>query len=300
MNILSNNNLQLALTVGISGAYDLMGTMDYEFDNVSNYSASCPDAESSVCNPYMISPGGIESGTDTPAYGILNASNSKVPLATFALSAFIYYNGQDLYSTIMNSNYVQMQNCLNLTSYYTNIESTPAQVGSFACSLLTGNNTYAIPNIFTSQSSDLSQTAIGNSLIASAMWNGNYITNGVSFESVIVSGAITGTINNSISSFIDPTVQTDPTFVNFMSAASIYSWTTSSPIALVHLKYDSTVPVLNSAHALAGISGIVGEVSVDNTQLYQAVDSTFGNIYLDHGYAGAILDIAALNQIKMH
>ena len=300
-NILSTNNLQLALTVGVSGAYDLMGTMNYEFSKTSNISGSCLDSESSVCNPYMISPGGA-----TPVlsafYGLLNASNSKVPLTTFALSAFIYYNTQDIYSTIMNPDYVNMQNCLDITSYYSNITSSPSDSMKFSCNLLTSGTTFPIPNIFTSQSTSLSQTAIGSSLIASAMWNGKYITNNTSVESIRAEVLTTGYINNSISAFVDPSVQTEPIFVNFMNAASINSWNTNSPITLIHLKYDSTVPVLNTVSAESGItpSSLVTNVSVDNTNLYEDASPIYGNVYLDHGYAGFILDIAALNQIKAH
>ena len=169
----------------------------------------------------------------------------------------------------MNSDYVQMQNCLNTTSYYANGAGAPSDNMKFSCSLLTNNTTFSIPSIFTSQATSLTQSAIGNSLISSAMWNGKYITNNTSFSNVTTSLFTTGYINNSISAFVDSSTQTDPIFINFMNNASIYSWNTSNPVVLIHLKYDSIVPVLNTISAKNGItpSNLVTEISVDNTKI---------------------------------
>jgi len=294
--VLSDSNITLTRTVGVSGAYDLSGVMlPFAFTNINN-------SWDSTANPYNVSPGYFES---SPFFALQSSDAAlvmeaaKVPLAGYLMAAFAYYNGTpNTLAQFVAPSFVSMQSCLLLGDYFRG-ESTPS-----TC-LINGQN-YTLPELFSSDNPSLNNGNISDQLVGSAIGATNYITGGEPSVDVLVAKMLKGYRNNSIASFVSPTIQTSSLIIPFVIQQNIYNWTTNSPLSLIYLRYDSVVPNVNSKEACGQVSGVPsvfansasGMVTcqeVDNTNL---VTGGLVPIFMDHTHAEAVLQIAALHQIS--
>lgn len=334
-NILTTNNLTLKRTVGISGAYDLSGSMiPYAYAQNSNtydssintYNASPGIYESS---PYYLSD--VANGWLVPAIipeslpfnGVqqtianFSMAGSKAALATYAFTAFINYNyNQAGYSVFFpNSNFRNLTSCMNAVAYLNFLDP---QVVIGACPITT-----SLSNLFMNPSYNSSD--IANSIIGSAMASTGYFTGGESninniTESVYAGGMTADSVGTlttagaiNYNGFAQP-VLTDPSIMQYIYPADTWRFTTNSPLSLVYMNYDSTVTNLDSINACssAGVKGLsptnVTCLNVDNTQLYSAqiipipIGGSTVNVniplLLDHGQAEFILNMVALHQFE--
>jgi hypothetical protein len=312
-NVLARNHFSLRRTVGVSGAYNLTGKMmPYLYAN------AIPSWESTI-NTYNVSPGWFESGTFPLLGNIPNAeiypdanmlssvemADTKLMLSGYALTAFIYYNQTpSAYNIVANPRWSNLDACLNFDEY---LES-PTTYPTTPC-LINGQH-YNLEQLFTTPG--LSAESIEGVLANSASGVTNYFTGGMTYSQLtaaIESGYIP---NNSVSVVTYPGVLQDPTIEPIMAQNNIYSWTSSSPLTIIYLHFDSVVTNLDSQDA-CGITqgdapgvkqlsapGMVDCEEIDNTKLYagQSLGSSFIPQFLDHYNAGPLLQIAALHAIE--
>ena len=128
-----------------------------------------------------------------------------------------------------------------------------------------------------------------------------------------------GAAYNSVSSFIYPSLLNDQDIMGKINQANIYNWTTTSPVSLVYMRYDSTVTNLNSAAACSTTSASLksnsaanlvncivdrnpknptGVNGVDNSNLWTT--SSGQPTYMTHGNAEGLLQLVALHQMLTH
>ncbi len=308
---LTDNNLTLKLTVGISGAYDLSNAMiPFAYANANN-------SENPSINTYNVSPGMNESSdyyippiditipAPQPPIANLTMALNKSGLSSYAFAAFINYNFTSAAYPVLftNANFLQMQTCLNIESYVGSIINpnipwhTP-----MPCPL-----PVYLPNLFLNTGAAYNEANIGLTIGSSAMYNANFFTGGETSGATVAKIDNGGTSANSISQFANP-VLTDPSLMAIIEAADTYKYYAPTPTKLIYMKYDSTVTNVNSIHACANISGSFNSltdcIEIDNTHLYQAQgvptpDSRIQlALLLEHGNATYILQLAALTQIQ--
>ena len=167
--ILAKNNLNLKLTVGISGAYDLSGSMiPYAYDNSNNsqqeslnyYNASPGIFESS---PYYVTESNpiAESAHIPPyiqqGYANLNIGTSKAALASYAFVSFITYNYTPTAYPLFfaNDDFFNMKSCLNLPAFMTGNNITDA------CPI-----TDSLPNLFMNYGNAFYESIMARVLVA--------------------------------------------------------------------------------------------------------------------------------------
>lgn len=305
-NVLATNNLTLKRTVGVSGAYNLSGAMlPYAYNQTNN------NVEPTI-NTYNASPGIMQSSPFVlnilPVQQMLanfSMAAGKASLASYAFTAFINYNFTPAAYAVLfrSSSFVNMASCVDIGLYVASV-ITGSSIITTSCPI-----TDSLQNLFMNSSYKASD--IGGSIFASAMAANQFFTGGNPAKTVMGTIANGGTSNNSVNAFADP-VLSDPSLMSVIRKADTWSYVTSSPISLVYLDYDSTVPNLNSTTAcsLSGVKGLsanemVNCLHVDNTQLYTAealdLEQLSGIIALmqDHGQAEFVLNLVALNQIKI-
>lgn len=324
---LSNNGFRLRRTVGVSGAYDLTGaTLNFGFANANN----SPDP---TINLWNISPGLITPppfATDpqvlagAKATAAIDLAVAKTSLSGYVLTALAYYNSSFAALAVLAPTYSQMKTCLDwmvttATGSYPSNGNIVPQLAYVSCLL-----PYDLAALYNTPG--LTQSQIANQSFAAAtaypIGTNEFLVGGKTFKALTDSLAF-GYTNNSIGSFIQPGVMNDPAITPFFSRGNIQSWVTTSPIDILFLNYDSTVSNINSLEACGDLSsgaffpghqpGYVGGVkqlsapgmvqctNLANNglgqlpQLYTQSGSQV--IMIDHGYAEAVLQILALNQI---
>ena len=301
--VLSNTGMSLKRTVGISGPYDLSGSMIPYAYNISN------NSQNPALNTYNASPGitsaspyntnGLPAPLDTLSglqQTIANyaMSGSKAALGSYAFAAFINYNyTQAAYSVFFQPDgFANMTACLDTTTY---LAGNP--ISATSCPI-----TDTLANLF--MKSKYKNADIANTIIDSAMISSNYFTGGKSFGANQLAIATGGTTNNTVGAFANP-VLSDPTIMPYIRAADTWSFTTNSPISLIYLNYDSTVTNLDSINACSGIQPSINVtcLSLDNRKLYTTfgplpIPNTAIAMMLDHGDASFDLNLIALNQIQ--
>ena len=171
------------------------------------------------------------------------------------------------------------------------------------------NASYDVMNLF--NTTGLDQYNIGDQVFNAAAANKFFVSSYTNTPDLI-DALETGVATNSVSSFIQPTLLTDPSIAALIYNADTYYLTTNSPVSLLSIKYDSTVTNLNwmSACGMLGANGNIhdnspGQVTceqMDNSQLFGNV-SFFGDpsaaepLYMNHLAMEAITQIAAHNQM---
>lgn len=307
---MANNGYNLVRTVGVSGAYDLTGaTMKSIFANSNN------SWESSV-NVWNISPGLPESfaidGFQDSLYptaralASINAATAKSGFVGYIFASLAYYNSTAAALQILSPKYSAMSSCVNLSSYFNESGGTTSQL-SEPCTF-----SYNLAALYNTPGLDQSQ--ISAQSLASAMASSDFLSGGMTFNDLLKASE-SGFSNNSIGSFITPGVMTDPTIIPFVTEQNIVSWSTTSPLDLIYLDYDSTLTNINSQEAcglVAGFStgvkqlsapGMVNCIAVHNagqsgTPLLPLFTQSSGiPIFMDHGQAELSLQIFALNQL---
>lgn len=306
-----NNNFALRRTIGISGAYDLSNTtFNFEYTNLVN-------SPNQSINPYNVSPGCIVGSSNfctnaSYPYQLFSVATSmaqsKTALSSYILAAYSYYNFNNSgYNIVLQPNFVNLNQCLNLSQY---LSGGNISIGT--CAL-----PYDITNIFTSVSSNLTQSKIASQIFSAASGFGNgyttpsgYFTNNLLESQLIplmVNSATQGGTQgfyNDVGYFVNRALPQDPAISTFMKQSDIYSWVTTSPLSLLFLKYDSTVTNLNSylacgANGVKGLSqaNMVNCVSpIDNTNLF-TVGVLGVPLYMDHGDAFPVLLLSSLVEI---
>lgn len=307
-NFLAENGFNLVRTAGASGVYDLSGAMlHFEFSNASN------SWESSE-NIWNMSPG-IQSVGDYAslypsirAVSSLNIGLAKPPLTGYILTTFVYYNSSTAAFSVLAPEFSAMQNCLSISDYIVESTSTADQlVGS--CPL-----PYNIAPLYNMPG--LTQSQVGLQALYSAMGVSNYLTGGLTSRELFQQAA-TGFSDNAITNFVTPGALTDPTLIDFAKQQDIISWTTTSPIDIIYLDYDSTVTNVSSQEACGirhdfiapgqsvkdlSAPGMVNCINVQNasneSNPLKSLYTQDGGIpiFLDHSSAQYVLQLFALNQ----
>ncbi|MFO0319692.1 MAG: hypothetical protein ACK5Z5_04730, partial [Neisseriaceae bacterium] len=317
-NMLANNNLNLKLTVGIEGAYDLTGSMipfsystsnNSQLSNLNYYNASPGMLESSdfyLPGIAAIPPSfpKIESGMQQTLANIYMAV-SKSSLSGYAFVSFITYDFTKAAFPLFfpNNNFFNMSGCLSLESYVTSavLTSLPSIVRK-DCPI---RDTLA--NLFMNPS--YSDAAISGTIAPSAMWNTSFFTGNES-ASVLVDNLYNGGVsNNSVDRFAQP-VLSDPQVMALIGKADTWSYGTNSKTAIIYMNYDSAVTNKSGIRACSS-DGVYGRspgkvkcLTLDNTQLYTSQLFALGAtavqipLMIDHSQAPYILSLIALNQIK--
>lgn len=313
--ILSQNNLNLKHTVGISGSYDLSDAMlSFAFTDVDN---SVDPSK----NTYQVSPG---SSPDDEYFIYKNIAAkammaaSKINVTAYAFNAYINYNGTDSsYTTIMSPKFVNMSQCLNIESYLTNAflnalePDDPIDIpySNFITNCSIGDKHYNFPDLF--KDPTLKGESITTQLLAGSFGTTDFFTGKKSTYN-FYNSLLSGYTNNSIASYIDKNVLEDYDILSFVKTKNIYNWTTNNPVSLVYLHYDSVVPILSSLKACGKVNnvqglktssqaGLVDCIEVDNTRLFAGIsigdDDYSLSIYMDHPQAEMALQLVALNKI---
>ena len=311
--VLNNSGYTLRRTAGISGAYDLSGAMfSFMFANAIN-------SWDPQVNVWNISPGMFESGLPgfIPAssypqlrtVAAIEAAGSKVVLSGYTLTTLIYYNSTTAaFTTLSYPTFVQMNQCLNVASYTQSGTTLPSQnIGS--CPLT--NN---LPSLFNDQTGKLNTTQIFQQALDVSGATNNFLTGGMTFSSLLQSIMQTGNSNNSAGALINPKLLIDPVVMQNVIPQDIAGgWSTTNPLELIYLRYDSTLTNVNSLEACGLVpsfigvknlsaSGMVNCTQVDNTSLFQQspvpglATLIVPPIFMDHGNAEPILQIVALNK----
>jgi hypothetical protein len=316
---LTQNNLTFKDTVGMSGAYDLSSVMlPYAYAETNN----SPESQLNLFNaePGMLPSSqfflsgqslgelNIESGIQQ-SIAALNLSISKASLSSYAFVALAYYNFvSSAYSVFFpNQNFFNMSTCLNLSTYLASaITGSDVSIVPIACPIIN-----SLPNLFLSTDPDYTDTRIGQTISASAMYNTGFFTGNI-VASDLVRNIFSGQASpNSVGAFAQP-VETDPLLLSTVAKADTASYVTNIKTAIFYLKYDSTVTNINSKNACSssgvlGLSpdGMVNCGEIDNSSLFTAFDlsSLLGlpfqlPMMMSHGNAFYVVNLAALNNIR--
>lgn len=323
-NIVHNAGLQLARTVGVSGAYDLTGAMlPFAFSNTTN-------GIESGQNPYNVSPGCDPANPGfsqtvcsestiqrlTSANAQLQLAFGKPPLSTYMVNALITYDYTDAaYNLVMHPSYAQQSTCINPVSLasgefvYQSCASVPVSDGG-------AGGDYTAQTIF--NLNGLSADQINTQLIAAAAGTSGYLINNNTSFAQVFSALAEGNPYNSVATFIYTNLLQDYGIMSFIAAANVYDWSTSSPISLIYMRYDSVVTNLDSksacstnasslfSNSAAGLVTCIQDAGANNESPTQGVNNAnlwtvtadLLPIYLNHTHAEGILQIAALAQIE--
>jgi hypothetical protein len=325
--ILTNNNLELKRTVGISGSYNLSGVqLPFVYQNSNNYKPAANPRENRV--NYNVSPG----MTTAPLSGALcigdefcssqvgaanfNMAVSKANLASYAFTSFINYHYNSAAFDVFfksNTDFLSMNTCLNFVTYLSNgpINIINCPYNGMQLQQLFTNTNLQLPDKGDYRTvSEAIGTQIFSSAMGSAGDNGlstySFFTGGEKFSSVIKSILTGAELYNSVGMFVNP-VSSDIKPV--IAKADTWQFTTNKPISLVYMKYDSVVTNVNSEYAcnMSGQSGITPQslvncnLVVDNTNLYSQFSKDVPlPLFLEHGDAEFTLNLVALAQIQQN
>ena len=314
-NIISSTGLTLKRTVGVSGAYDLTNQMiPFIFSNTTNGLA--PES-----NPWMVSPGcdpnisgNVLCNPDDIYLQSMFVSQiligvSKPSLAAYMVNAMVTYDyTPSAYNLVMEKAFAQQSSCLNPSSLlgksgfqYISCERIPSIY------LGTGGD-YNVQQLF--NANGLNNLQIISQLFLSAIATNNYFIGSSNDFIQIIEALTNGNPSNSLANIVHPELMQDASVMSLISQANTHSWTTSIPLSLLYLKYDSVITPRNSLSAcnLLGNNGIsvinggsLNCVQIDNSKLWTVLSSDSLGLsapgYDDHVFAEGLANLAALNQI---
>lgn len=294
----------LKRTVANSGAYDLPSTFGYMVQNAFNNPES---------NTYNLSPGGSASDINygqQNALARLSTSVGKAWCSSYALSAFKNYTGIPV--DILNPTYQNLQSCMNTSS--------TGELNLSQCSPY-----YSVSGLIMGNSASLTDSFIAAQMFNGAVGSSNYFTGSAYSFPMNVTDFLTSIYNNPsnysnsiagpiLSSAVYTNQDMMNGFMQYLTGVSPFvaansgggfakTFTTSTPVSVIDMKYDSIYPNFNTYEAAnGGIVGNVTYVQLDNTNMYSRIldlpgfPATAG--YLEHNYAETILNLIALNQIQ--
>jgi hypothetical protein len=316
-NIVQNTGLTLKRTVGGSGAYDLTHQMlPFAFADAQNQAGYSYPSElnawnvSPGCDPSVSGSLCLYSAGYAQSLAQYQLATSKPPLAAYMVNALVTYDYTPAaYNLVLVPPYASQTTCLNPASI-----SLSESFATTNCSNIFGD-TYSVMNLFSTVG--LNQTTIGTQLFLSAAGNsssgnGYFISNSTQkyTDTLSLLTALNyGVATNSIDPFVQQSLLNDYGIMTLVGNADTYNVTTTTPVSLLSLKYDSTVTNLNymSACGMLGNNGSIHQNSpdlvtcnqIDNTNLWADVSLAGLNlpIYMNHGNAEAIMQIAAHNQM---
>ncbi len=338
-NIVTNAGLTLKRTVGVSGAYDLTGSMlPFAFDDASN---SLDPKEniyntSPGCDPRIISPIAGQICTES-SYPIFRATSQpliasgKPPLGSYMVNAMVVYDYTPAaYDMVMVPAYAKQETCLNAASL---AESTFSYQSCASLSPADGGlgGAYTVQDLF--NPNGLTNAQIATQLIVAASGSSldqsNKYSVGPNTNTAELSQALaTGQAYNSVSNFIYSNLLDDANVMTNVAEANTYNLSTSTPISLVFMKYDSTVTNLDSFAACSTTSsslltnsapGLVKCVAdagipsigiaptmagINNTNFWIVMAEAVGPLtlalplYMDHNDAEGNLQLVALAQMQ--
>ncbi len=319
-NIIENTGLSLKGTVGVSGAYDLTNQeLPFGFDNVNNP----PNAYNTKLNPWNASPGCepdnsicqdlmVADPTYTykyRAWAQYEIATAKPPLGAYMVNTLVVYDYTPAaYNLVFVPPYASQSTCLNPASLISSFSNTNCTAANLLASGMDAS--YNIMNLFNTKGIHQLNIAdqVFNAAVANKYFVGDY-TNTMDLFKALGEGVAT----NSASSFIQPSLLTDPGISALVRNADTYNLTTNTPVTLLSIKYDSVVTNLNwmSACGYLGANGNIHDNSpglvtckqVDNSQLFANVSlfstpSQSQPIYMNHPTIEAVMQIAAHNQMK--
>ncbi len=319
-NIIESTGLTLKRTVGVSGAYDLTNQeLPFAFDNVNNP----PNAYGKESNPWNASPGCEPGNTvcealiiESAAYAVkyrawaqYDMAINKPPLGTYMVNTLVVYDylSPVAYDLVLVPPYASQSDCLNPASLTGTFSNTNCAAANLLASGMDAS--YDVMNLF--NTTGLDQLNIVDQVFNAAAAN-KFFVSSYTNTTDLIAALETGVATNSVSSFIQQSLLTDPSIASLIYNADTYYLTTNTPVSLLSIKYDSTVTNLNwmSACGMLGANGNIhdnsrGKVTctqIDNSQLFSNV-SFFGApshsqpIYMSHQALEAITQIAAHNQM---
>lgn len=249
----NENNIQIAVTSPLEGAYSLQDQMQYEFDPLYDGMFSCPSQTESnfVCgeSSVMISDG---ESINPVAYNMNNwkvgsstlAAVSKPLLLAYTQSSVVYY---------LFNNLTTAYNFIFTPQFWSNI---PIYINH---KLILANLYQMFGGIYGPYLSDdmLQASILLNTEARSRpfdtlkdypimLYDGNIAAFSVESHLIAPLGD-----NNQASIFMHTGIQTNPIFVEVVNSAATYNWQTKYPIHFIHLAYDSVVTVMNSYQAIS-------------------------------------------------
>ena len=330
--VLANTGLKLKGTVGVSGAYDLTHEeLPFAFADVINPGGAYPDT--SPNNPWNASPGCEESNpiciglNQIPGYAQsyrawaqYDMASAKPPLGTYMVNTLVTYDYTPAaYDLVLRTPYAEQTNCLLPDSLLgESFSFGTCQEANQELSQYPWNSdmqsSYSVMNLFSTVGLD--QYNIGDQLFNAAAYNG-YFVGGYESTLALITGLYNGESNNSVGSFINTSLITDPYIMSLVAQADTYNLTVQSPVSLIAAKYDSTVTNLDYQSACGNIPSTASSSLahnsphvtcvplVDNTQLFANVN-LFGNpvesqpVYMNHIALEATMQIAAHYQMQLY
>ena len=331
--VLANTGLKLKGTVGVSGAYDLTHEeLPFAFADVINPAGQYPQV--SPNNPWNASPGCEESNPiciglsqSIPSYAQsyrawaqYDMASAKPPLGTYMVNTLVTYDYTPAaYDLVLRTPYAEQTNCLLPDSLLgESFSFGTCQEANQELSQYPWNSdmqsSYSVMNLFSTVGLD--QYNIGDQLFNAAAYNGYFVDDYAS-TSALLAGLYNGEAHNSVGSFINDSLITDPYIMSLVAQADTYNLTVQSPVSLIAAKYDSTVTNLDYQSACGNIPSTASSSLannsphvtcvplVDNTQLFANVN-LFGNpgesqpVYMNHIALEATMQIAAHYQMQLY
>ncbi len=313
-NIVANTGLHLKRTIGISGAYDLTHQMlPFAFSDTTN-------GLTHGSNQWSVSPGcdphaNIFSGlicSESTFYQLTQAAaqyqiaTSKPSLAAYMVNAMVNYDySPAAYNLVMVPAFAQQSTCMDPTSLTGTFSNTTCAAANAAIGY--PPQSYTVQQLFNTVG--INPGLISDQLFLSAAGSTGFFTGNNTNFLALMTALESGKSYNSVGSFIYPSLETDPGITALVANADTYSWTTTSPVDILYIKYDSTVTNLNSKSACGYLGnyglknnsapGMVACTEVDNSNLW--ADETLGGsklpIYMNHSSVEVVMHMVALNKI---
>ena len=309
-NILQNTGLTLKRTVGGSGAYNLSQEMvpfafanatNTGFTDESNYWHMSPgcDATAGGASPAVCPD--VDTQALEQALAQYQIATSKPPLGSYMVNALVTYDYTPAaYDLVLNKNFYNLTTCLNPASL------TDDAFGFTSCTNL-GYPSNSVSTLF--NLNGLDQTTIVTELFFAAAGSsvngmGYFISNYPSTYPLIAALG-SGVATNSVSPFINETLLVDPGIQALIRNADTYNITTTTPVSLLYLDYDSTITNRNSLSACSTIAANSGAnlvhcQSINNTQMWADIKLPgLGAFpaYINHANMEAIMQMAAIHEI---
>ena len=237
-------------------------------------------------------------------------ASAKPPLGAYMVNTLVVYDYLSnplAYDQVLLRPYASQSTCLDPASLTSTFSNTNCATSNLLASGM--NASYDLKTLF--NTTGLDQYNIGDQLFNAAAANKFFVSRYTNTKDLLTALSM-GVATNSVSSFIQPTLLTDPSIISLIKEADTYNLSTNTPVSLLSVKYDSTVTNLNwmSACGMLGANGNLHDNSpkkvtctqIDNSQLFANVSffdapSQDQPIYMHHQAIEAITQIAAHNQM---
>ncbi|MCX8515171.1 MAG: hypothetical protein ORN24_06340 [Burkholderiales bacterium] len=318
--VVNSVGLNLKRTIGGSGAYDISNTLlGFEFANIANSIESNPWSVSPGCNPAEVGNtlcndnvtiGGVS--VNSPGINQFLAQYQlilpKPALAAYLSDTLVNYFGANIDSIYESSAAIELTNCLNPNTLLASLTESFTYIN---CNSLFNTTNLNLSNIFSNNGLDNSK--IFGVLVYNAMAlkpNPYFIGPNSNSTTAVLADISAGNSYNSIANIVSHSFfESDQLISLFKTNGDTYNWTTSSPISILYLKYDSTAPNQSSKIACsesgiksAGSQNLLNCIEVNNSNLWE--NAAFGGIfnkaeYLSHGTASSIMHMIGLQQMRL-